>query len=354
MTSERIYMVGPAAHHRGGISRYVGYISKVADTDESVQVRQIDSYAEGGLRRVLVFGLAAARVIALPRGSHVHFNMSIGGSTLRKCLLSLISRARRHRFVVHIHGSGYPEFLAGLGPILRTLIENCLRGADAVLLLSESDRDNLQQILGIEPSRYQVLSNGVPGPEDPPETPAPYSTATEILFLGDLGPRKGAQTLVRALARLPERSWHCTIAGTGDVSALGDLAAELHIANVTVHAWLGQLEVEHLLRQGEIFVLPSSAEGLPLSVLEAMAHGLAIIASPVGGLREALEDGAGILVEPGDDQQLSCALDRLILCPEMRAALGRRSRRRWEERFDIAHNWRRLKAIHGFGDTCAA
>lgn len=88
------------------------------------------------------------------------------------------------------------------------------------------------------------------------------------------------------------------------------------------------------MRYFTLYCLPSVAEALPLSLIEAMAWGCPILATRVGGVPEALGDGtAGILVPPGDPQALASELQRLLQDATLRERLGRSARQRYQERF---------------------
>jgi glycosyltransferase involved in cell wall biosynthesis len=101
-----------------------------------------------------------------------------------------------------------------------------------------------------------------------------------------------------------------------------------------------------MLRAMDIFVLPSLVEGLSLSLLEAMACGVATIATDVGADGEALR-GAGVLVDPKDlEGQLRLALRTLLDFPDFRAELGRRARARAVERYSLADNLDRLLTVY--------
>jgi glycosyltransferase involved in cell wall biosynthesis len=95
-------------------------------------------------------------------------------------------------------------------------------------------------------------------------------------------------------------------------------------------------DIETLLRAADVFVQPSRSEGLPLAVLEAMAVGLPVVASRVGGIPEAVRDGeTGVLVPPSQPAALAEELRKLLESPERRLELARAGRRRVREAFSL-------------------
>jgi glycosyltransferase involved in cell wall biosynthesis len=184
------------------------------------------------------------------------------------------------------------------------------------------------------------LSIAVPDPgEPPPRAAAPRSTV-RLLFLGHLDDRTGVLELLHALARpaLRQRAWHLDLAGGGEVARFRAEDHDHGLADRTsFHGWLSPEGVAALGRAADVFVLPSHAEGQAMSLLEAMAHGLAIVTTPVGAHLEAVAaDREAIIIRPGDVDELAAALARLIDEPALRALLGAAARRRFLEAFDIS------------------
>jgi glycosyltransferase involved in cell wall biosynthesis len=157
-----------------------------------------------------------------------------------------------------------------------------------------------------------------------------------LIAVGRLKPPKDFATLTRALADLPSGSFDARIVGDGpqrleleaDVAQLG-LAGAVRL--------LGErADVPQLLAAADVFVLSSASEGLPLSIEEAMAAGLPVVASAVGGVPEIVVDGeTGFLVPPGDSERLAEALRLLLADPGLRRRMGAAARARAETLFDL-------------------
>jgi glycosyltransferase involved in cell wall biosynthesis len=180
-----------------------------------------------------------------------------------------------------------------------------------------------------------VIRNGVEHdrvPGAPPRTGGP----PVVLAVGRLRAPKDFTTLVRAAERLEPGSARIRIAGDGpDRAELeAEIAARATGAEVEL---LGERDdVPRLLAGSDVFVLPSRSEGMPLSVLEAMAAGRPVIASAVGGVPELVVDGVtGILVPPGDEAALAGAIGRLARAPAEGARMGEAAHRRVEAEFGL-------------------
>ena len=204
------------------------------------------------------------------------------------------------------------------------------------ICVAESERDAGLRARTCRAARTVVIHNGVEL-ERPRRGPATAAVPLTLLSVGRLRPPKDFTTLVRAVAALPAGSARLRIAGDGPGRA--DLEAEIaRLGLGQAVALLGtRPDVDELLAASDVFVLSSASEGLPMSVLEAMAAGLPVVASAVGGVPELVRDGeTGLLVPPGDAAALGAALARLVADPALAGRLGAAGRRLVERDFSVA------------------
>ncbi|MFT3968642.1 MAG: glycosyltransferase family 4 protein, partial [Sphingobium sp.] len=122
---------------------------------------------------------------------------------------------------------------------------------------------------------------------------------------------------------------------TGEVERARASARSMGIGNVVdLPGWIDGERKQDLLRTSGIYILPSHNEGLPVSLLEAMSHGLAVIGSRVGGIPELIRDGTdGLLVDAGDVAAIADALERLLSDDALRERLGSAARARIDDAF---------------------
>jgi glycosyltransferase involved in cell wall biosynthesis len=197
------------------------------------------------------------------------------------------------------------------------------------------------------PRRIDVVYNGVDLPANGTQPRNDPPLVAEIARLCDV---KGQRELIRALREVPHA--RLVLAGR-DLEQGGqfqaDLEREADRAGVRDRVEFAghRDDVPRLLDDVDVVALPSWTEGLPMIVLEAMAHGRAVVATAVGGTPEAVVDGeTGVLVPPRDPAALAAALQRLLAEPELRERLGGAGRRRVEERFSAAEMERRVLEIY--------
>jgi glycosyltransferase involved in cell wall biosynthesis len=167
--------------------------------------------------------------------------------------------------------------------------------------------------------RMWVVPNGVRGVNRRSRRAGAMLT---IVCVANLNAYKGHATLLAAVGRLRPEGWSLLLVGEGpERSSIEQTIAAANLRERVIV--LGRrLDVHDILDTADLLVLPSYSEGMPNAVLEAMAHGLPVVASDVGGVRSLLGSGAGIVVGPRDESALTDALQRLIDDPSLRSRMG--------------------------------
>lgn len=170
-----------------------------------------------------------------------------------------------------------------------------------------------------------------------------------VAFVGNLFKHKGLHRIIRALVGVPDRPWHLVVVGVGPERE--PCVRRLQKAGLSDRAtFLGRLsggEVEKVMAAADVLSLPSTQEGMPYVILEAMASGIPVVSASVYGIPEMVVDGeTGLLVDPRDDVELRNALSALIDDAGIRQAMGRAARRRFEERFTLDRQLREVESLY--------
>ena len=208
--------------------------------------------------------------------------------------------------------------------------------ADVVIAPSEVTASELRADYG--PRDVVVLPNGIRAGEAP--TRRGSEEPPTVLFVGRLRTRKAVCVLLEALALLRARGRYAKlqVAGSGEqreelVARVGELGLGDQVE------FLGAVprsEIDRHYAAASVFCMPSTYEGLPLAILEAMAAGLPVVSTTISGIPEAVPDGScGLLGPPEDAEALADHLERLLGDSDLRAEMGAAARERFERLFTI-------------------
>ncbi len=231
---------------------------------------------------------------------------------------------------------GWP-FGERFGPISRFgfgLLEKSIsRHAAAIVCVCQYEKSLAVRQGMTDHGRLRVIHNGV---QDVATSllADPAASPVRLVSVARLEAPKDHRTLLRALSLLQQEQWTLDLVGDGPLEGeLKSLTRELGLSERV--NFLGyQRDPAGRLACGHVFVLATRSEAFPRSVLEAMRAGLPVVASRVGGIPEAVSQGVeGLLVPPGEIEDLAAALRRLLRAPALRRELGARARRAYESRF---------------------
>lgn len=230
------------------------------------------------------------------------------------------------------------------------------QAADRILAPSRRTLDELATDYGVEGG--VVLPNAMAAEKARPEPVAVPEGETGILIVGRMRVRKGIEVALAALSAIdPERSPKLWLAGDGEHRAGLEAAAHRLGVEESVR-FLGRCsagQVMTLMRRARALVVPSTYEGMPLVVLEAMSRKLPVIASAVSGIPEVVIDGkTGWLVPPEDPAALAEAIETAVGTPGEAARRGLAGHRRWLDHYQprqVAQEWMRLIGETGTGEA---
>jgi glycosyltransferase involved in cell wall biosynthesis len=189
--------------------------------------------------------------------------------------------------------------------IFRKHVLRALKNADVVFSLG-GKLTELMVLRGIPPPKISQISIGIDPSWIREEKILPHSGIT-FVFVGRYERRKGIEEIMMVLNNIKEQTFEFHFVGT--------IPDSKRINSNNIHYW-GNIadasKIKEILKTSDVLVCPSYSEGMPTVILEAMASGLAIIASNVGAISEQVNEANGILIQPGNNEELEHALLKML------------------------------------------
>ncbi|MCL4776362.1 MAG: glycosyltransferase family 4 protein [Gammaproteobacteria bacterium] len=289
------------------------------------------------------------RLLSVGSFDLVHVNPSMDRhAMLREALLILIAKAHQRRVLVYYRG-WHPDALAAVHRRFPRLFRRIYGRVDASIVLAREFREVLH---GLDVSEPIFLETTVVDDQV-------FATASDraaardscnILFLSRLDTGKGVPEALAAFAELQLRrpDARLTIAGDGPERAAAEQeVARRRLANVRFLGHVSGPDKARVFREADIYLFTSLAEGMPNSVLEAMAFGLPVVTRPVGGIRDFFEDGRmGFAIDSLDARVFAERLQHLADDPQLRMRIGANNREFAASRFSASRVAARLLSIY--------
>lgn len=331
--NKKILMIGPDINFQGGISSVISLYNK--NNLYNNQIIYLASYqGKDGLFRITfylsflikyIFHLTTNKNIKL-----IHIHTASRGSFLRKSFVFTIAKLFGKKTIIHIHGAEFDIFYNNSPAFIKKIITKTLNAGDLIIVLSKQWKEKISEISS-NPN-IKVLYN----PTIIKELNQTNSDKVKFLFMGRLGKRKGTYDIIDA-AKYVNSNIEINLYGDGNIEEFEKLIQDNNLQEkIKIKGWISGNEKEEVFKNSNILLLPSYSEGLPMSILEAMAYGLPIISTPVGGIPEAVVDNVnGFLIQPGDCKALAEKIDILATDNQLREKMGEESYRMAQEKFDI-------------------
>ncbi|WP_025907748.1 glycosyltransferase family 4 protein [Priestia flexa] len=305
MYKKKICMVVQNPIVKGGISSVIsGYRGSWLEQD--AQIIYVESYTDGNKLKKLLKAITGylhfIKVLIINKPDIVHIHSSFGPSFYRKIPFVYISKWFKKFIINHCHGADFNTFYVNADKRKKKLVKRVYNQCDKVIALSNEWRENLIQIVPKE--KITVIENYSIVNEDALKQRETKQNGKQVLFLGEIGKRKGCYDIPDVIDQvtksIPEVKF--VLGGSGDISNITELIKKKNLEkNVSFPGWVRGEEKDRLLRDSDIFFLPSYNEGMPMAILDAMGYGLPIISTDVGGISKIVKENInGKIHKPGD------------------------------------------------------
>lgn len=345
----RILMIGPDLSLKGGIASVTRVLRDQSRADRGVKIHIVPTVKT--TKKILYpldyvrFLICFLYQITTRKFDLVHIHLSSGGSFYRKLGAMTLLNLFHKPYIVHLHSGKFDIFYENAPSNISRQIKRNLDKAVAVVVLSKSWERWIKTSIGIE--KTVVISNGT---ESFLINGKDKSRSDFILFFGgQLEKSKGVDLLLEAFQSIqPLKKVSLWFAGDGHVDHYEKRAIQQGLHSKTeFFGWLSKEDYRSKLNQADLFVLPSYAEGMPMSIIEAMSVGLPIVSTTVGGIPELVQTGKnGMLVPPGSVDCLAQALNELIHQPDTVLSYGQKSRCVFEAGFSADRMYEKFRALY--------
>lgn len=346
-------MIVPSFTAKGGITSVVsGY--RGSELESNYQIHYIETYCDGGktakLRKALASYARFLKELICFRPDLVHIHSSFGASFYRKAPFIYLSAFCNIPVVNHIHGAQWDSFYGNASERSKRFKKKLFQKCSCVIALSEEWKHNLKE--AVDPAKIKIVANFGPLAESTSERS--LKSSRNVLFLGFLSERKGCFDIpeVVALVRRKVQDAIFVLAGDGneaDVQHINSLAQEFGVEDyLHFPGWVSGNKKDEHLKNASVFFLPSYAEGMPMSILEAMGYGLPVVSTTVGGIPQLITDGeSGFLLAPGDTEGFANAIITLLQDPERGTAMGASGRAFVQRHYSLKKHTDSLADIYG-------
>lgn len=341
----KIIMIGPDINSQGGIASVIkSYKENHLYSDKVIY---LPSYKYKNIISQLLFYLQflIQYICLLVKDNDiklVHIHTASRGSFLRKSISFYIAKFFKKKVIINIHPINFINFYNNSSNLVKKFIENVLNKSDLILVLSKTIKTKLTNIC--QNSNIEILYN----PVLLKEFHHISSDKIRIVFMGNLNKNKGVYDIIEAAKYIKNPNVIINLYGDGDLDEFKKLIAKNNLENkVKIKGWIRGEQKDIAFAESDIYILPSYTEGLPMSILEAMAAKLPVISTPIGGIPETIYDGVnGFLIQPGDCKALAEKIDLLANDKELREKMGQESYKIAKEKFDIEIIIKQLQEIY--------
>lgn len=340
----KVLVVATSRYTRGGITSVV----KAHESGEQwkkYHCRWIQSHRDGGKIRKIWYLLTSLceYLCLLPFYDIVHIHVGVRNSVRRKLLFARIGKIFRKKIIVHFHPASERHLV---DPKYINQFKSLFDLSDLLVVLAPYWMDVIKKTFPDRNYKMDYLYNPCPIVQRDSS-----KQENVILFAGTLIERKGYNRLLQAFSKISNKypDWRLEYAGNGAIEKAKELRKELGIPENQVKflGWVSGSEKIETFQRASIYCLPSNGEGFPMGVLDAIAYGIPVVTTPVGGIVDAMTNGKDCLIyDIYNIDQLAECLDSLMGSLEKRKQLQENADKLVEGVFNVKNICSRLDTIY--------
>ena len=318
---------------KGGIAAVVnGYRNSQLEKD--YKIIYVESYKDGGKLTKLLKGISGyikfTKVLLIDKPNLVHIHSSFGPSFYRKIPFIYMASWAKVPIVNHIHGADFEEFYVNADKKKKKRIQKVYGKCNKLIALSQEWKEKLSQI--VPPDKIDVIENYSVLHEDALEERLNRKCNMNVLFLGELGHRKGCYDIPLVVKKVAEvipdvKFILCGAGSAASEELLKKIIKEKGVSeSIKFPGWVRNEKKDEALRAADLFFLPSYNEGMPMSILDAMGYGLPVISTNVGGIPKIVHNGEnGICCDAGDVDKFAKGIIELLTDDQKRMQAAKSS-----------------------------
>lgn len=329
----KVCMIVPSPMVKGGIAAVVnGYRGSKLEKDYNITY--VESYRNGNklikLLKAINGYFRFIKVLLIDKPDIIHIHSSFGPSFYRKIPFIYMASWMKKPIINHIHGADFNDFYMNASDKKKKHIKKVYNKCTVLIALSEEWKKHLLQIVSLD--KIIIIENYGHIHKDTLKERLNRDCNNTVLFLGELGKRKGCYDIPiiakKVIKEIPDVRF--VLGGTGkseDEEYIKQMFTNKKISNcVSFPGWVRGEQKDKLLREADVFFLPSYNEGMPMSILDAMGYSLPIVSTNVGGIPKIVHNGVnGFCCEPGNVDFMVSAIIELLNNKEKRNAAAKAS-----------------------------
>tara|TARA_R110000868_G_scaffold1670_2_gene13472 strand:- start:9711 stop:10769 length:1059 start_codon:yes stop_codon:yes gene_type:complete len=328
----KVLIVATSRLTRGGITSVVKAHESGTQWKEN-NCKWIETHRDGSSIKKMRYLITAliTYIFYLPFYDIVHIHVGLRTSIKRKMIFAKLAKLINRKIIIHFHPATEKHLF---DENFSKSIYNLFALSDRLIVLSKQWVRWINEAYPDNNFKLQVLHNPCPLVTRGKESENPY-----ILFAGTLNERKGYNRLLEAFASIAKKKpqWKLKFAGNGELNEAKQLAIGLRIeSQVEFLGWINGKTKDIVFKEASIYCLPSWGEGFPMGVLDAIAYGIPVVTTPVGGIPDIIISGEnGYIFETYNTKMLANQLTLLIDSKEERKAIIKQADKLLKNEFNL-------------------